>query len=415
MSSYSVLFKNFSYLTLIQIFNFISPIIVLPYLISTLGTEIYGEVIYAQTIMNYLLILVIFGFNLSAVKQVSLNRNNPNILNEVFTNISIIKLLLLILALFILFIILLFIENSFLNHNLLILTSWIIFYDIFFPTWYFQGIEKMGYITLLSLISKSIFFISVFIFIKSSEDFLLYPIIQIFGTTVTGIFSYYIIFFNHKIRLTNPKVDKIIFYFKDSVNIFFSNIFQTIFINTNKIVIGIYLGMTQVIYYDLAEKIYSLAKIPQSIAGQVIFPKVSKDKNLSFVFKFLKYLLVFNLFTMIICFIFSNQISNYFLGSEIKIAVIAINLILLALPLSSIHSVLGIQVLISFGFSKIYTRVIFKSLLIYILIIILLINFEMTNLINLIFSIIITEIYICVSLYNEYRNRFKNRNNHFFA
>jgi O-antigen/teichoic acid export membrane protein len=406
MSNYITLFKNFSYLSLIQIFNFISPIIVLPYLISVLGADIYGEIIFAQTILNYLLIIVVFGFNLSAVKQISLNRNNPNVVNEIFSNISYIKLLLLILALLILMIITFFINTEFVNHELLFLTSWIILYDIFFPTWYFQGIEKMGYITLLTLISKSIFFISVFIFIKNSNDFLLYPLIQLCGTIVTGVFSYYIIFINHKIRLTLPSFNKISYYFNDSINIFLSNIFQTIFINTNKIVIGSYLGMSQVTFYDLAEKVYSLAKIPQSIAGQVIFPKISKDKDLKFVFKFLKYLLLFNLFTIIVCLIFSNKISFYFLGDEIQAAIIAINLISLSLPFSSIHNVLGVQILISFGFSKIYTKVIFKSLFVYLLLIMLLINFEKINLINLIVSIILTEIYISISLYNEYKKRF---------
>jgi PST family polysaccharide transporter len=299
------------------------------------------------------------------------------------------------------------IDNNFVDHRLLILTSWILFYDLFFPTWYFQGIEKMGFITMLSLISKSIFFISVFVFIKSSSDFLLFPIIQMVGSVLTGICAYYIIFKIHDLKIIKPEFKKMKKYFYESTHIFFSNIFQTIFINTNKIIIGKFLGMSQVTYYDLAEKIYSLSKIPQVISGQVIFPKISKDRDLKFVFKFLKYLLVFNLIIIIVCFIFSSYISQIFLGSEVALAISAINLMVLMLPLSSVHNIFGVQVLISFGFSKIYTRIIFFSLVFYALIILNLGYFDIINLISLIFSLIITEIFISIFLIYEYRKKIK--------
>ena len=168
---------------------------------------------------------------------------------------------LLFITLIILVLLTKIIDNNFVDHRLLLLTSWILFYDLFFPTWYFQGIEKMGFITLLSLISKSIFFVSVFIFIKSSSDFLLYPIIQMVGSVVTGLCAYFIIFKIHNLKIIKPGLKM--------RNIFMNQptysypTFQTIFINTNKIIIGKFRCLK--LYYDLAEKIYSLSKIPQVI------------------------------------------------------------------------------------------------------------------------------------------------------
>ena len=128
---------------------------------------------------------------------------------------------------------------------------------------------------------------------------------------------------------------------------------------------------------------------------------------MKFVFKFLKYLLVFNSIIIIICFIFSSYISLIFLGNEIALAISAINLMVLMLPLSSIHNIFGVQILISFGFSKIYTRIIFFSLLLYSSIILILGYFVMINLISLIISLIITEIFISILLIYEYRKKIK--------
>lgn len=70
------LIRNFSYLSLLQVFNLILPLIVYPYLIRVLGKETYGLVVFAQSLVFYLVILVGFGFNISATKEVSIHRND---------------------------------------------------------------------------------------------------------------------------------------------------------------------------------------------------------------------------------------------------------------------------------------------------------------------------------------------------
>ena len=70
------LIQNFSYLSALRIFNMILPLITYPYLIRVLGKEIYGLVVFAQAIVNYLVMLVSFGFNISATKEVSVYRND---------------------------------------------------------------------------------------------------------------------------------------------------------------------------------------------------------------------------------------------------------------------------------------------------------------------------------------------------
>ena len=63
-------------LTLIQVANFIIPIVIVPYAIRTLGVEGFGSATYAQNIVAYLTILVNFGFEYSATQYVSINEND---------------------------------------------------------------------------------------------------------------------------------------------------------------------------------------------------------------------------------------------------------------------------------------------------------------------------------------------------
>ena len=55
---YKTLIENFGYLTLLQICNLLIPLVTYPYLINTLGKNLYGVIIYSQAIVSYLAIFV---------------------------------------------------------------------------------------------------------------------------------------------------------------------------------------------------------------------------------------------------------------------------------------------------------------------------------------------------------------------
>ena len=68
ISNNKALIENFSYLSVFQILNLAFPLFTYPYLIRILGVSIYGKIVFAQAIIGYLVILISFGFNISAKK-----------------------------------------------------------------------------------------------------------------------------------------------------------------------------------------------------------------------------------------------------------------------------------------------------------------------------------------------------------
>ena len=65
-----IIVKNYIALLFIQGANFILPLIILPYLVRVLGSEKFGLVMIAQSVAIFLTIIVDFGFNISATKEV---------------------------------------------------------------------------------------------------------------------------------------------------------------------------------------------------------------------------------------------------------------------------------------------------------------------------------------------------------
>jgi PST family polysaccharide transporter len=247
------------------------------------------------------------------------------------------------------------------------LTMWLCLYDFIFPIWYFQGIEQMKYITYLTLVSRLFFFCMIFLVIKSPDDYLLMPIINGIGALIAGVLSLFIIFTKHRILFKWQPLKVLKKYVIDSVPIFLSNVSIRFFVSTNKVVLGAFMGMAEVSYYDLGEKIVSIAKIPQTLFGQTLFPKINKDKNISFIKKAFKISIIFN-FLLFIGVIVLSKYAVLFLGGEkMTPAIWIINILALSVPIIAMSNIFGVQLLIPFGKLKLFSQIIVSSGFVYLI------------------------------------------------
>lgn len=71
--------------------------------------------------------------------------------------------------------------------------------------------------------------------------------------------------------------------YKESFPLFVSGLSTQIYVNVNKLVIGSFLGMSEVSIYDMADKVLHLMKLPISMMAQTVFPKISRERNIRFV------------------------------------------------------------------------------------------------------------------------------------
>ena len=90
--------KNTGYLTIIECVRIFMPFVALPYIIRTVGMERYGMVALAQTIVQYFIVVINFGLDISAVKDVSVHRNDKLALNRIVSTVLFIKLILFLLC-----------------------------------------------------------------------------------------------------------------------------------------------------------------------------------------------------------------------------------------------------------------------------------------------------------------------------
>jgi PST family polysaccharide transporter len=397
-----IILENFSYLTVLQIFTILCPLITYPYLLHVLGKELYGVVIFAQTLIIHVSLIINFGFNLSASKSIAINRGNKQILSEIVSAVYINKLLIWIVCLAVYLAIIGFIP-FFQKYYLVYLFSFLItFNELLFPIWFFQGIEKMKYTTIINITIRSLFIVAIFAVIKSEQDYLYIPLLNGIGAILAGITATYIVFKKEHVRFVFLSVKKIYLYFKESVPLFISIASIQVYVNLNKIIIGTFLGMSEVTVYDLGEKIAHLLKIPVDMLSNAVFPKISREKNIYFINRIMFIAVSIVIAGYICVFTGSKWIVLFFMGEYISHAIDIVRIIGLSSIIVAFNLFLLRCRLIPFGYDKLYMKILLANSCFFLCCIGGLWLFKVLNLYTIAVTAVIVELCcFCLAIYNN--------------
>ncbi|MFN4308812.1 flippase [Sulfurihydrogenibium azorense] len=293
------LFSNFVSLAVLQGANYILPLITFPYLVRVLGVEKFGLLAFATATVTYFQILTDYGFNLSATRDISIHRENKEKVQEIFSSVMVIKFGLLILS-FILLIILVFSFDKFRKDwEVFVLSFGMVVGQVLFPVWFFQGMEKMKYITILNIFAKLLFTVAIFVFVKEQADYWKVPLLNSLGFILAGVLALWIIFrdFGIKFPLKASK-NNLILQLKKGFYLFLSSGFLSLYRSSNSFIIGLILNNTYVGYYSIAEKIIYTIQSLQDIVGRALYPYFAKKFRNAFEFTLFFKKIVFLLVTI---------------------------------------------------------------------------------------------------------------------
>ncbi len=275
------LFRNFFYLSALNVANFILPFLTFPYLVRVIGIDNFGLLAFATSIATYFIIITDYGFNLTATRHISINRGDSLMINKIVSSVFIIKAMLFAVSLVVFVFLIMLIPKLYQNWQIFLFTFGTVAGQFLFPVWFFQGIEKMKVISILNVLSKVIFTVAIFVFVRDAQDFYLVPIFSSLGYLLSGIISIYILINNYKVKLEIQKIMVLKYYLKDGWHIFISNISVTLYTTVTVSFLGFITNNTIVGYYTIAEKIISAFRGIMSPLSQAFFPFLSK-KSLKF-------------------------------------------------------------------------------------------------------------------------------------
>lgn len=357
-----IITKNITSLLLIKIATYIIPLVSLPYLVRTLGIQEYGKLAFALAILQYFVLIVNYGFDLSATQKIAKEKDSKEIVSQIFADTIFAKLVLLVLTVIIFSSIsLLFKENGNIK-NLMTYGYVVVFGSALYPQWLFQGKEQLGLISIMRIVSQLLSLPLLFFFVKEPQDSCFAALIQGMPTLFIAMFAFLLIWKREWLTLKRPCFVGIVKEIKSGFHLFISSASVSIYTTSITVVLGFMSGPSTVALYSAAQKIVQAAQGIYSPISNSFYPRVNKlvdtDVNLAkrmilFVFKIQAFITVC---IALLLYVASERIIPLVFGDELFDSILTLKILSVVPIVVGISNILGVQILIPLGFSKAFSK-----------------------------------------------------------
>lgn len=358
------LIKNFGALAIVQSTNFLIPLVTFPYLIRVVGTSHFGSIAYCMTILTYLSMATDYGFNMTATRKVALIKDDTQKLSKLFSSVFYTKSLIYCICLLISLVLVVVIPQL-KNDKVLFLTGLLlVFGNALIPTWFFQGLEKMKYITYANVVAKILQLFLLLVLITKPSDYIWVLAIYGLSNILSGLYGYGVVQKQYLIKIGNFCLSDVIDNLKQGWPIFSSNILAIFIINGTVLIVGYYVSNEELGYYSVSEKIIVTIWSFLTLFVQVIYPracKLASESHTKLVDFLLKTCLLSTFFVLIGCtsiYVFADQILYIVTGhSESK--TLSILRLMSVVPLIVVLNIPPVQFLLVNDLKKRYMYVIY--------------------------------------------------------
>ena len=354
-SNARTLTKNCSALAVFQAMRYLIPFIVLPYVTPIIGVEHFGEIAVAYAIALIFQTFVKFSFDFIGARDIARNREDMEKVSDIVSTILCARIILYILAFTLLSCIVLIVPQFREIWLLILISVATAFFSMHVSEWFFQGMEKMEHITIVNVISRVVYLALIFIFIKEREDYILYPLFNLFGFVLAAVYSISMMTMKYKCRLHIPSWEKIVGSFKTGKDLFVNQVCMSFCVNLPNILLGIVSGSAAAGLYDAAGRLHNAGKHSVDVLNRTFFPFLSRhlDKHtgyrrINFVFSLLLAVLLFVLAPFLIKLLYSEE----FLPAIALLRILAVSVFFLG-----ISSAYGVNYLLLVGQEKLLRNI----------------------------------------------------------
>lgn len=264
-------------MSVLQVANYLIPFLVLPVISRILGATLFGSVSYAQNIVTYLTLLINYGFEYSATRQISIAGNDKPRTDAIFWSVITAKCVLLLVSFFILAALPFFVERVACDPKLYIYAALTNIGIVFFPTWYLQGVQQMDKMAWANFFAKLLGAVLVLSLVREASSYRLYPLLMSLASIVVGIGAMlYVIRHFHigRFSLSRTTMREVL---SAGAPIFLNNVFVSLYTTANMTILGIFAADDIIGYFSGAQRlIIALNMVVVLPVSMAVYPEISR-------------------------------------------------------------------------------------------------------------------------------------------
>lgn len=362
IKNHKKIIENFFSISLLNAISHIISFFIVPYLAAVLGFEKYGAYYFMYMIALYIKLFGMYGFHFSVTRLVSIYRNDPDKINVIFNATLFSRIILTTVAAVVVGgAVFALMERD--DVLMFLFSLGIVFGDIFIPTWLFQGMEEMRYVTVVNVVSKIVFAVLIFVLIKEQGDYIYVLILNSCGYIAAGVLSMIIAFKYYKLNFALPRRSDVVELFKDGWHIFISNIGMELYRTFNGFLLGVFVGDTAVGIFSSVEKLVKVGQVIINALPMAIFPHASRmfhgknmDDNVAKLAKMLRVSFVLLFFVALIFACSPRLLVCYLPELDYNVAKYLVWLMSPVILFGCLNYIVGIVGLINLGASNLFER-----------------------------------------------------------
>ncbi len=237
-----------------QFATFLLPLVTVPYLARVLGPDIWGLVVFAQAFGLYAMLIVDYGFLLSATRDVARHRDSAERLSEILSGVLGAKLLLAFLCICLAGLAQIFVPAL---HGKGMFLWMGIFWGIGLalnPLWFFLGLERVRLVTAINLAVQTLATVAIFALVRSPEDGWKVLGLQGIGSCLSALICLGLAY-RREARFRLPTVRAAWETLRSSWRLFLYRTAIGLYATTNTLVLGFLAPVQFVAFYAGADKI----------------------------------------------------------------------------------------------------------------------------------------------------------------
>jgi len=332
------------------------PVITFPYAARVLLPEGIGLVNFLNSIVGYIVLLTSLGIPLYAVREVAKCRNDQELRDRTTVEITILSFVLCLFGYIVVWVLGEYVPRIHEEATLFYLLSLTILFTGIGVQWFYQAVEDFKFITIVGLIVRSILALCLFVFVKSSDDLLIYGLI-IIGTTV-GNNVINLLYLCKYISLPRINWDKlnILRHVKPASRIFMLNVIIGIYVQLNTTMLGFMADDRAVGLFTAGNKLTHILVVVVTSLGTVMLPRCSHlisegkvDEFSGIIQKSYHLLMFFAIPVTVGIMLLSRSITLCFCGADFSDATFVVIYSAPIIIFIGLTNIIGIQILYPYG------------------------------------------------------------------
>ena len=270
-----IFIKNFFNLIINQGINIFIALLATRVLFSTLGEAQFGLVNLALSVVLLSSIAVSYGYHLNGPKRIALFRDQSAKKQSLINEIILTRIIIATGMAIILFCLTYFF-GFFKSYAALLYYSLILlFSQALFPMFYFQGNDKIAWVSLVNAFAKGAYLLLIILFIKTPDDATYVNFLFGLSALVVYIVFWIIIYKKEKIKWVWVSIYNIKNRFIENFQFFISSIAGHVSIHGGLIILANFVNNTVLGEFALAQKIALLMRMVPIFFTQAILQKAS--------------------------------------------------------------------------------------------------------------------------------------------